>query len=233
MLQTTHELKAPFAAIHAQAQLLTGGYCGALPAQARTVADKISARCLVLARRIQEMLQLANLRSQSQAPSRADVRLDGVIERVVARIEPAARHRGIRFEKEIHPFVLHAVEDHLTMLVDNLLVNAVNYSYDQGVVHVTCCEQAAGDAVFTVRDQGIGIPREKLPRIFDDYYRTEEAAQHNAGSTGLGLAIVRQVAREYRLPVQVESAPGWGTRFTVIFPGATVAPDNPTPPTHN
>jgi two-component system phosphate regulon sensor histidine kinase PhoR len=84
-----------------------------------------------------------------------------------------------------------------------------------------------------VRDQGIGIPREKLPRIFDDYYRTEEAAQHNAGSTGLGLAIVRQVAREYRLPVQVESAPGWGTRFTVIFPGATVAPDNPTPPTHN
>jgi len=116
--------------------------------------------------------------------------------------------------------------------VDNLLVNAVNYSYESGVVNVTCRSQASGETLMTIRDQGIGIPKEKLPRIFDDYYRTEEAVQHNRGSTGLGLAIVRQVACKDRIPITVESAPGWGTRFTVTLPGAS-APLQPCPVTIN
>jgi signal transduction histidine kinase len=228
MLQTTHQLKAPFAAVHAQTQLLLGGYCGALPDAARAVAEKISARCLVLARQIQEMLQLANLRSQGQnSPPRRPVNLGRLIEEVITRIEPAARQRGIGFEKDVQPVTVHAVEDHLTMLVDNLVVNAVNYSFDRGVVQVTCRGQDSGDTIFVVRDQGIGIPKDKLPRIFDDYYRTEEAVQHNRGSTGLGLAIVRQVACEDALPVQVESAPGWGTRFTITFPGRSAAARSP------
>jgi signal transduction histidine kinase len=224
MLQTTHQLKAPFAAIHAQSQLLLGEYCGTLPPQARSTVEKISARCLVLARQIQEMLQLANLRSHGQAtPPSRPVNLGLLIEEAVTRIEPAARQRSVRIKKDLQPVTVQGVEDHLTMLVDNLLVNAVNYSYDNGVVTITCTGQNSGQAVMIVRDQGIGIPREKLPRIFDDYYRTEEAVQHNRGSTGLGLAIVRQVACKGRLPITVESAPGWGTRFTVTFHSAFAA----------
>jgi signal transduction histidine kinase len=135
-------------------------------------------------------------------------------------VEPAARQRGIRFSRSIHPVTIAAVEDHVTMLVDNIVVNAVNYSRDGTEVEVACGVNEAGEARLTVRDQGIGIPREKLPRIFNDYYRTEEAVQHNRASTGLGLAIVRQVATAAHCGVQVESAPGWGTRFTVTFPRA-------------
>jgi signal transduction histidine kinase len=69
-----------------------------------------------------------------------------------------------------------------------------------------------------VEDEGIGIPAEKLPRIFDDYYRTEEAVRHNKDSTGLGLAIVRHVATSHRIRVRVESAPGRGTAVTLRFP---------------
>jgi signal transduction histidine kinase len=224
MLQTTHQLKAPFAAIHAQSQLLLGDYCGALPPQVRVTVEKMSARCVVLARQIQEMLQLANLRSQGQMPlPTRPVNLGTLIEDALTRAEPAARQRGVRFEKEIQPVTVQAVEDHLTMLVDNLLVNAVNYSYENGVVRITCRGQQPGEALMVIRDQGIGIPREKLPRIFDDYYRTEEAVQHNRASTGLGLAIVRQVACKDHVPITVESAPGWGTRFTVTLPGASAA----------
>jgi signal transduction histidine kinase len=103
------------------------------------------------------------------------------------------------------------------------VVNAVTYSHDAGLVTVTCAAEPPGTATLVVRDQGIGIPREKLERIFDDYYRTEEAVQHNRASTGLGLAIVRQVACEDQLPVRVESAPGWGTRFTVAIPAVKAA----------
>ena len=86
------------------------------------------------------------------------------------------------------------------MLVDNLVVNAVNYSFDNGVV--MCLSRVMRGTALVVASaiEGIGIPREKLPRIFDDYYRTEEAVQHNRGSTGLGLAIVRQVACKDRVP---------------------------------
>jgi len=223
MLQTTHQLKAPFAAIHAQAQLLLGDYCGPLSPGARASIEKISARCLILARQIQEMLQLANLRSQGQVPPpRGQVNLGRLVEDALTRLEPAARQRNITFTREVQPVELNAVEDHLTMLVDNLLVNAVNYSYDHGNVQVTCRRLDDDGAVLVVYDQGIGIASDKLPRIFDDYYRTEEAVQHNQGSTGLGLAIVRQVARKDGIPITVESAPGWGTRFTVTVPGRSV-----------
>lgn len=221
MLQTTHQLKAPFAAIHAQTQLLLGNYCGDLPDKARSVVGKISARSMALSRQIQEMLQLANLRSQGQAPPRfRRIALDQVVEEALNRIEPAARHRGIVLEKEIEPAGVRAIEDHLTMLVDNLIVNAVNYSHDGGKVRITC-KATARQVTLVVQDQGIGIPREKLPHIFQDYYRTEEAVKHNRMSTGLGLAIVRQVVQESDVEVRVESAPGWGTRFSVTIPTQT------------
>jgi two-component system phosphate regulon sensor histidine kinase PhoR len=227
MLQTTHQLKAPFAAVHAQSQLLLGDYCGALPTEARVVAEKIAARCQALAHQIQDMLQLANLRSQGQtSPPKTRIDLAGLVEDALARVEPEARRRGIRFEKSVEPVMVHAVQDHLTMLLDNLVVNAVHYSHDRGTVQVSCRGHAGGEAELVVRDRGIGIPKEKLPRIFDDYYRTEEAVHHNSASTGLGLAIVRQVACEDRVPVQVESAPGWGTRFTVTLPRADVPLEN-------
>lgn len=219
MLQTTHQLKAPFAAIHAQCQLLMEGYCGTLPPSAQGTVEKISARCSVVARQIQEMLQLANLRSRGQtAPPCRQVNLEVLIDDVLSRVEPAARQRGVTFQREVQPVWIEAVEDHVTMIVDNLLLNAVNYSYANGTVTVTCRPAQPNQAVIMVRDHGIGIPREKLPRIFDDYYRTDEAVQHNRTSTGLGLAIVRQVARTDHVPITVESAPGWGTRFTVALP---------------
>ena len=219
MLQTTHQLKAPFAAIHAQTQLLEGGFCGELPPAARSVIGKIAARCLALSRQIQEMLQLANLRSQGQvAPPLREIELTVALEDVIARIEPAARLRGIRIEKQFEPVRVTAVADHITMLLENLVVNAVNYSRDLGLVRVECRAGGAAEAEVVVSDRGIGIPADKLPRIFEDYYRTEEAVQHNRASTGLGLAIVRQVAQALRAAIRVESAPGWGTRFTVNIP---------------
>jgi signal transduction histidine kinase len=78
-----------------------------------------------------------------------------------------------------------------------------------------------------VRDNGIGIMPDKLPRIFDDYYRTAEAARHNHSSTGLGLAIVRQTAMAGGIGVHVESAPGRGTVFSLSFPDSPGVPGTP------
>ncbi|NUQ66334.1 MAG: HAMP domain-containing histidine kinase, partial [Pirellulales bacterium] len=219
MLQTTHQLKAPFAAIHAHTQLLAGGYCGPLSEKAQGVVEKITARCSMLSRQIQAMLQLANLRSEAQSnPPLVEIALDDAIRTSVARIEPAAAQRDIRIETKLEPARITAAEDHVRMLLENLLTNAVNYSYDGGLVTVACRRASDETACLDVRDRGIGIPQDKLPRIFEDYFRTAEAALHNKASTGLGLAIVRQIARAAGITVRVESAPQRGTCFTLTIP---------------
>jgi two-component system, OmpR family, phosphate regulon sensor histidine kinase PhoR len=219
MLQTTHQLKAPFAAIHANAQLLRSGCCGPLPAAALPVVDQIAARCELLAKEIKAMLQLANLRSSSQGlPQVTDCQLDAILRSSMTTLEPVAAKRGIAFRTEISPAPIRAVPDHAVMILDNVLANAVAYSHDGQEIDVMCRPTATGGAVVRVEDHGIGILAAKLPRIFDDYYRTADAARHNKASTGLGLAIVRQAALAGQVRVRVESEPGQGTAFTLDFP---------------
>ncbi len=221
MLQTTHQLKAPFAAIHANTQVLLGGYCGAIPDEARQVIEKIAARCDMLSREIKAMLQLANLRSSAQdPPPPTAIELHDILRTCLAALQPLAAKRGIGFVETISPATIRGVYDHVMMMIDNVLSNAVAYSCDGQKVCVACQPKPSGGALVSVEDSGIGIPTGKLPRIFDDYYRTTEAVKHNKASTGLGLAIVRQVAMAGKVGVHVESAPQQGTLFTLDFPAS-------------
>ena len=95
-------MKAPFAAIHANAQLLLGGYCGPIPEAAATVIRQIAARCEKLSREIKDMLQLANLRSAAQAPPRTvEIDLAELIGACLANLRPQATKRGIVVEEEV------------------------------------------------------------------------------------------------------------------------------------
>ena len=224
MLQTTHQLKAPFAAIHANTQLLLGGFCGKIPEEALEVVRRIAARCDMLSREIKAMLQLANLRSSAQdPPPPAAIELHEILRGCLAALQPLAAKREIGFVENIAPATIDGVYDHVVMMIDNVLSNAVAYSCEGQKVCVGCQPKAAGGAVVTVEDAGIGIPTLKLPQIFDDYYRTAEAVKHNKASTGLGLAIVRQVALAGKVSVRVESAPQAGhavyTRFSRLLGG--------------
>ena len=219
MLRMTHELKAPFSAIHVNAQLLLKGHCGVLPDEALDVVLRISKRCRRLSRAIQEMIQLTNLRSISPQSLRwVDLDLAKVLSWCVGQVRQVAEEHTVVIEEDLQPVRVVGVEEHLKMLFANLLANAVFYSHPGGVVHMQCTRGAADNPVVTIQDQGIGIQVDKLPRIFDEYYRTEEAARHNKESTGLGLTIVRHIVETYGIRVWVESAPGVGTKFTLTFP---------------
>ena len=219
ILYTTHELKAPFAAIQANAQLMTNGYCGELPEKALDVSHRIVRRCQRLTGMIQEMLQLANLRSSAdEAPLPATVDLRPLIEECIERVKPAAAERNITIESNLQTASVTGIEEHLRMMLLNVVSNGVLYSNEDGEVRVQCSAGEDGQACVTVEDSGIGIAAEKLPRIFDEYYRTNEAAVHNCRSTGLGLAIVRHVAAEHEVAIRVESEPGNGTLFALSFP---------------
>ena len=221
MVRTTHELKAPFAAVDANAQLLLKGHCGPMPEAAREVLGRIAARCRLLAVQIQEMLQVANLQAASRqwlAPVRLN--LVEVLRWCMSQVQPVAEEREVVLEEHLRPAWIQGVEDHVKMLFSNLVRNAVRYSHPGGRVVVRCAQAGGEGPVVTIEDRGIGIPPQKLPRIFEPHYRTDEAVRHYRESTGLGLAIVRHVAETHSIRVHVESAPGVGTSFTLTFPSA-------------
>jgi two-component system phosphate regulon sensor histidine kinase PhoR len=219
MLTTTHQLKAPFAAIYSNTQLLLQGYCGKIPDEALRVIERISLRCRRLTTEIQEMLQLANLSSTSleSLPHTRMVSTELLVW-CISQVDSIAQERGVVIKLKSQPVKMVGAEDHFKMLFVNLLTNAVVYSHKNGQVNVTCSRGPNLEAIVTIEDNGIGIPADKLPRIFEEHYRTKEAVLHNKESSGLGLAIVKQVAEMYGIHIRVESRPGLGTKFILKFP---------------
>jgi len=221
MLATTHQLKAPFAAIYSNAQLLLQGYCGDIPDEASQVIQRITARSRRLTAEIQEMLQLANLSSTSQQSlPRTKIVSTELLLWCKSQVDPIAREHGIVFKTDIHPVAMMGTEDHFKMLFVNLLSNAVRYSHRNGQVHISCYRGPNSEPIVTIADNGIGIRSDKLPRIFEEHYRTKESVQHNKESSGLGLAIVKHVAELYGIRIRVESRPGFGTKFELKFPAS-------------
>ena len=227
MLSTTHQLKAPFAAIYSNAQLLLQGYCGDIPDEAMQVIQRITSRCRRLTAEIQEMLQLANLGSNSQQslPQTKMVSTELLLW-CISQVEPIAREHGIVFKVAIRPVAMVGTEDHFKMLFVNLLSNAVRYSHRNGQVHISCFQGPNSEPIVTITDNGIGIPANKLPHIFEEHYRAKEGVRHNKESSGLGLAIVRQIAEMYRIGIRVESRPGFGTKFELKFPASVESSGN-------
>lgn len=219
LLRITHELKSPFAAIDANIQLLSKGHIGFFTDDARQVLERIASRSRNLGHEIQEMLQLANLNTIStDSLVWKCIDLPALIQWCQAQIKSIADQRNIVIEDDLEPVRIMAVEDHLKMLFTNIISNAVIYSLDRGTVKIRCKASEITGPIVTIEDQGIGILEDKISNIFEEFYRTDEAARHNRNSTGLGLAIVKQVAQTHRIAVRVTSTPGHGTTFELTFP---------------
>ena len=219
MLHTTHELKAPFAAMQSNVQLLLKGYCGELADPAREVITKIDVRSRKLSNQVQEMLQLANLKSEdARTRPRVSCDLVHLIRRAIDGLAPAAASRNVTITCALGPAEVVGVRGQLDMLLANVISNAVHYSFAGGLVEVRCHPGPDGATQVVVCDQGIGIPPEKVAHVFDEYYRTNEGARHNRMSTGLGLAIVKRIAEFHRIAMHIDSEVGKGTTVTLTFP---------------
>ncbi len=113
-------------------------------------------------------------------------------------------------------------ESELLSAVANLLTNAVRYTPEGGSVLLRWQPRAEGGAAIEVVDSGIGIAREHLPRLTERFYRVDGSRSRETGGTGLGLAIVKHVAQRHGGEIEIERAPGKGSRFALVLPAARV-----------
>lgn len=219
MLRTTHDLKAPFSGIESNIQVLKLQYWDQIPDSVKDIVQRIEARAQTLSDRIKDILLLGDLRTRMEpvaAPETMD--LDQVLQKVAEELEDKARARRIVIRLQSKSLRIAGAARYFSILFSNLIANAIAYSPEGGIVEVSV-DLNGKDVHVLVRDAGIGIEEKSLPHIFEEYYRTKEAARFNPGSTGLGLAIVKEIVQKEGLKISVTSEVGKGTTFDVAIPG--------------
>ena len=230
----SHELRTPLSTIRLLAEsVATAGERGDASG-ARERASQIEVEVLHLVQMADEMLDLATLEAGEIPLRSAPVNLLDLANEVATRVAPVAtRHGGaIRVESEgAGPWIVLGDRDRLRQAMANLVHNGVKYSRPEGVVTINLSTPAVGTGSESVQikisDQGIGIERRHLPRIFERFYTVERIAGEQASvggaGTGLGLAIARHAVLRHGGSIEVDSAIGVGTTFTILLPmgGAT------------
>jgi two-component system sensor histidine kinase SenX3 len=213
----SHELKTPVGAISLLAETLLDE--DNIDVTQR-LADRIVVEVTRVGRTIDDLLELSRIETES-APLEETVAVADVIADAVSRIRPAAEQAGIAMEVVAVDSWLSVDGDRrqITSALSNLLDNAVKYSDASSTVEIGAAINE-GMAVISVRDHGIGIPARDVERIFERFYRVDQARSRRTGGTGLGLAIVRHVAHNHDGDVMVESRLGEGSVFSLALPAA-------------
>jgi len=222
----SHELKTPLATIHSYVQTLAGGAIND-PEHNLDFLGKIDKHVLSLAALIDDILEISQLESKEGLAPFSTVNVIEAVNRALDAVIERAEKKKIGLKREFTnaALLVRGLEDHIYRAVLNLLENALTYTPEGGSIAVSCAKH--GDKVLvSVTDTGIGIPAEHLPRIFERFYRVDQARSRQMGGTGLGLAIVKHVMNIHGGTVTVESPPagragevGKGSSFTLIFPG--------------
>lgn len=168
-----------------------------------------------MTRMLNALLDISRLESGAIEPEVTSVPLADVLHQLTTEFESVAQARGITLRIEPVALIISTDRTLFYQLLQNLVGNALKYT-DQGEVAVTC-EPGSAALAITVSDTGIGIPADKLDRIFDEYYQVDTQGAKRMG-VGLGLAIVKEVARLLGFTVSVSSRVGEGTRAMVNVP---------------
>lgn len=170
---------------------------------------------------VDDLLMLTRLESSPEPETDALARIDGA-NLIQGIAQDAESLKGENQELILHldrELYVVAVGDELHSAIMNLITNAIRYSPDGGEISVRW-HKVQDYARFEVRDDGVGISAEHIPRITERFYRVDPRSSRTTGGTGLGLAIVKHVLRRHQSALQVESKPGVGSTFHFELPSA-------------
>jgi len=210
----SHELKTPVGAIAILAELLEGETDRET---VKKLALRIESETHRMTQMVDDLFELSGIETQSLM--QAQVNLCEVVAEVERIISTVALHSGITIKTNFgdKPMLVLGDKTQLLSAVSNLAENAVKYSNAGGIVEMTLSHEG-GDVVLSVSDQGIGIPADSLPRIFERFYRVDKARSRGTGGSGLGLSIARHVISNHHGTLSVTSSEGEGSVFLVKLP---------------
>lgn len=165
---------------------------------------------------LEALLDISMLESGSIEPEKSDFLLSDLLDRLISASAPQAQQKNISLSACDEDIVIHTDPSLLERIIENYITNALRYT-EQGEVRVDCLEN--GDhLIISVADTGIGIPQDKIERVFDEYYQLGNSVRDRRKGLGLGLSIVKHIAKLLDLTVTANSVVGEGSTFSVEVP---------------
>ncbi len=217
----SHELRTPLAGILGLTEGLQDGIYGPLAERQAHALKAVRASGEHLLGLINDVLDVAKAEAGLMQPYFDLFSVDDVCQASINLIRGMAQKRRLRVSYSISPSSISLVADarRIKQMLVNLLSNAVKFTPEEGSIGLEVVAQADVQLVrFSVWDKGIGIAREDLPRLFRPFSQLHNSLDSEQTGTGLGLALVRSMAEVHGGSVEVESAAGQGSRFTVVLP---------------
>jgi two-component system sensor histidine kinase VicK len=214
----SHELRTPLTTIKSYVETLLSGAMSDNDVAERflQVVNNESER---MARLVSDLLQLSRLDYQRTRWDKKPMDLGHVVKDVVSKLDVSFKQKDMTVKLQVPsamPKIL-ADRDRLEQVVLNIVGNAVKYTPEHGLIKISLNE-SAGRLVLRVKDNGIGIPKADLPRIFERFYRVDKARSRELGGTGLGLAIAKEIIEAHNGTIQIESEYGKGTLVSLTLP---------------
>ena len=216
----SHELRTPLTSVKSYLEALDEG------ALSEPVAPDFIKVSLDETNRMMRMVtDLLHLSRIDNATSHLDVELINFTAFITFILNRFDKMRGSDEEKKYelvrdYPITSVWIEidtDKMTQVIDNILNNAIKYSPDGGKITVTM-KTTDDQMILSISDQGLGIPKQDLPRIFDRFYRVDRARSRAQGGTGLGLSIAKEIIKQHNGFIWAKSIYGKGSTFTIVLP---------------
>ncbi len=218
VLRVSHDIKEHLAAIQSCLEPVAGGITGELNSTQKDLILRADHRTGKLMFFVKALLEITNIKLNREIEM-GYFSLVKTVENALNFVESRARNKGIRISCDIDPAVdmLKGAQIYIEEILVNLLANAVKYTPKDG--RITLKAEDKGDQILMrISDTGIGIPKDDLPRVFEEFYRARNAREQERDGTGLGLAIAKEVVERHKGKIWLESEEGRGSTFSLLLP---------------
>jgi signal transduction histidine kinase len=218
----SHELKSPLLAVQQNLYVILDGMVGELNPAQKQIMARVKDRVDSLLRLINTWADLTSIDIGELRKRFKPTDVPSLISKAVEVLQAQAAAKNVTLvadcERSVEP--VNGDEGTLLEVFMNVIGNAIKFSERNGIVSIKI-EGGDGEIHLSVSDKGIGIQKEDIPFIFDDFYRGKVQAKGSEMGSGLGLAISKRIIDAHDGSIMVESEPGKGSTFTVVLPGAT------------
>ncbi|SDO53403.1 two-component system, OmpR family, sensor histidine kinase VicK [Paenibacillus sp. yr247] len=215
----SHELRTPLTTIKSYLEALDDGAIEEPQLASRFISVTRSETERMI-RLVTDLLHLSRLDSKQSMMSKSTTLVSEMLEEVADRFSFQLQQRKIEIVIQVEQGVTSLLldRDKIDQVLDNLVSNAIKYTGDEGAIRLEARKIEKDVLEISVQDNGIGIPKKDLSRIFDRFYRVDKARSRNMGGTGLGLSIAREIVKAHGGSISLESELGQGTRVIFTLP---------------
>lgn len=214
----SHELRTPLTTVRSYVETLLEGAIDQkeLAVDFLTVVNSEAER---MTRLVKDLLLLSKLDYQQTQWNKIQFSLEKIIDETVKKLDIPIKQKGHTLTvKKMSPLPLFdGDKDRIEQVILNIVSNAIKYTPDKGEIEVIT-GYSDGKASIVVKDNGIGIPENDMPRIFERFYRVDKSRARELGGTGLGLSIARQIIEAHKGQIEISSTHGKGTTVTILLP---------------